>query len=70
MMSEKITTLRKYYLNSKEKIDEFLQALANAIQDAMKVSTSIVRMSSTSKANFDWKWKQAKVKPQRLRNFF
>lgn len=55
MMSEKITTLRKYYLNSKEKIDEFLQALANAIQDAMKVSTSIVRMSSTSKANFDWK---------------
>ena len=44
-ISEKITALRKDNLDSKEKIDEQVQALVNIIQQAIEASTSLVKIS-------------------------
>ena len=69
-MSEKITALRKDDLDSKEKIDEQVQALVNVIQQAIEASTPLVKISHRSKPGFDRECKEAQVKARRLRKIF
>ncbi len=44
-MNKKITAVKKDFLDSKKNIDEQMQALVNAIQEALKIATLLVKIS-------------------------
>lgn len=69
-MSEKVFTLGNLNLDSTEKIDNQVQALVKAIQEAIEISTLMVQICSRSKPGFTLKCKEAQMKAQRLQKLF
>ena len=65
-MSEKALALRNLDLDSTEKIDNQVQALVKAIQEAVGISTPIVKICSRSKPGFTLECKEAQIKARRL----
>ncbi len=57
-------------LDSTEKIDNQVQALAKAIQEAVEISTPMVEICSRSKPGFTLECKKARMKARRLRKIF
>lgn len=53
VINEKISDLSRHNLDSKEKTDQQVQALVNIIQEAIYVSTPLVKISPRSKPGFD-----------------
>ena len=69
-MSEKALALRNLDLDSTEKIDNQVQALVKAIQEAVEISTPMVKICSRSKPGFTLECKEAQMKARRLRKIF
>lgn len=57
-------------MDSKKKIDKQVLALVNVIQQAIEVSTLLVKISHRSKLGFDWEYKETQVKARRLCKIF
>lgn len=69
-MSEKTLALGNLDLDSTEKIDNQVQALVKAIQEAVEISTPMVKICSRSKPGFTLECKEAQMKARRLRKIF
>ncbi len=69
-MSEKVIAFRNLDLGSTKKIDNQVQALVKAIQEAVEISTPMVKMCSKSKPGFTLECKEAQMEARRLRKIF
>lgn len=69
-ISEKILALENLDLDSTGKIDNLVQALVKAIQEAVEISTPMVKICSRSKPGFTLECKEAQMKARRLRKIF
>ncbi len=69
-MSEKFIAFGNIDLDSTEKIDNQVQALIKAIQEAVEISTPMVKICSRSKPGFTLECKEAKMKARRLQKIF
>ena len=65
-MSEKVIAFKNLDLDSTEKIDNQVQALVKAIQEAVEISTPMVKICSRSKPGFILECKEAQMKALRL----
>ena len=69
-MSEKVLVLENLNLDSIEKIDNLVQVLVKVIQEAIEISTPIVKICSRSKPGFTLEYKEAQIKARRLQKIF
>lgn len=69
-MSKNVFALEKLDLDSIEKIDNLVQALVKAIQEAIEIFTPIVKICFRSKPGFTLECKEAQIKARRLRKIF
>lgn len=65
-MSEQAFALRNFDLDCKEKIDNQVQALFKAIQEAVEISTPMVKIYFRLKTGFTLECKEAQMKMRRL----
>ncbi len=69
-MSEKVIAFGNLDLDSTEKIDNQVQALVKAIQEAVEISIPMVKICSRSKPGFTLGCREAEMKARRLRKMF
>ncbi len=65
-MSEKVIAFGKLDLDSTEKIDNQVQALVKAIQEAVEISTPMLKICFRSKPGFTLESKEEQMKVRRL----